>query len=228
MKTRRKFLTTTLLGTPLLLTDFHMHTSNVKLPNVLIIGDSISIDYTPYVRKILKGKANVFRPMHSTDKPENCQGTMYGVQHIDRWINGKKWDVIHFNFGLHDIKHVDPVTGKNSKNPEHPQQSNPGEYQANLKEIVGKLKSTGAKLIFATTTPYPDEVDGPLRKPGMHEKYNEVARKIMHQNNIAVNNLHTFVLPRMEKLQRPNNVHFTQKGSKALAKVVAEKISEML
>ena len=228
MKTRREFLTATLLGTPLLLTKFNMQNSHNDFPNVLIIGDSIYIGYTPFVRKFLKGKANVYRPMHMDVKPENCQGTTYGVKHIDRWIKGKQWDVIHFNFGLHDIKHVHPVTGKNSKNPEHPHQANLNEYEVNLKEITGKLKSTGAKLIFATTTPYPDEVNGPLRKPGMHEQYNEVAVKIMVRNNIAVNDLHAFVMPRMQKLQRPNNVHFTRKGSKALAKVVAEKITAVL
>ena len=34
---------------------------NPLLPNVLLIGDSISISYTVDVRKLLKGKADVFR-----------------------------------------------------------------------------------------------------------------------------------------------------------------------
>ncbi len=34
---------------------------NPKLPNVLLIGDSISIGYTPATRKFLAGKANVHR-----------------------------------------------------------------------------------------------------------------------------------------------------------------------
>ena len=201
---------------------------NQKLPNVLILGDSISIGYTPFVKESLKGKANVFRPMQDNGKAENCQGTTNGVKNIDRWIGDTKWDVIHFNFGLHDIKHVDPETGQNSKNPEHPHQADLKQYKKNMKEIVKKLKSTGAKLIFATTTPYPDEVTGPLRTPGMPEKYNKAALKIMKSNKIEINDLYVFVLPRMEELQRPNNVHFTEIGSKVLGEQVVKSILNAL
>jgi acyl-CoA thioesterase-1 len=129
---------------------------------------------------------------------------------------------------LHDIKHVNPVTGINSHNPEHPLQADLKQYIKNLEEIVEKLKTTGAKLVFATTTPYPDGVGGPLRDPGMPEKYNNAAVKIMKRNGIMVNDLHAYVLPRMEELQRPNNVHFTKKGSRELAKLVADQILELI
>ena len=58
------------------------------------------------------------------------------MKEIDKWLGQAKWDVIHFNFGLHDIKHIDPETGKNSKNLNHPQQANPEQYGKNLSEIV--------------------------------------------------------------------------------------------
>lgn len=223
---RRSFIkkTTVLAATSLILPKL-VFSSNGKEPlNVLIIGDSISIGYTPFVRQLLKTKANVFRPMLKNGNPENCEGTTKGVKNIDRWLGSTKWDVIHFNFGLHDIKHVDPVTGENSNNPNHPVQANLNQYKKNLKKIVGKLNLTGAKLIFATTTPYPDELSGPLRDPGMPKKYNKVAENIMNKNNIAINDLYNFVLPRMAEIQRPNNVHFTEEGYKALAKKVADKI----
>jgi acyl-CoA thioesterase-1 len=176
----------------------------------------------------MEEKAFVTRPFKQDGSPENCAGTTNGVQHIDRWIGKTKWDLIHFNFGLHDIKHVDPETGKNSKDPAHPHQADPKQYKKNLEVIVEKLKTTGVKLVFATTTPYPDEVGGPLRDPGMPEKYNKVALRIMKKNGIMVNDLHAFVLPRMEELQRPNNVHFTEAGSRALAGQVANVINEIL
>ena len=239
MATRRDFLQKTLMFSPLVVwPNFVVNFFQNDLPNVLILGDSISIGYTPFVQEYLKGKANVFRPLFEDGKPENCQGTTNGVENIDRWLNtgeksgvsnsGSQWDVIHFNFGLHDIKHVDPVTGKNSQNPKHPQQANRKQYKKNLEFIVEKLKATGAKLIFATTTPYPDSVEGPLRKPGMPQKYNQVAVKIMNKNGILINNLHAFMVPRMAELQRPNNVHFTEEGSRELAKKVVERINEVL
>ncbi len=199
-----------------------------KLPKVLILGDSISIGYYPFVKELLEGDVFITRPFREDGSAENCAGTSNGLKHIDRWIGETKWDLIHFNFGLHDIKHVDPLTGKNSKDPADPHQADPKQYKKNLEVIVDKLKTTGAKLIFATTTPYPDDVTGPLRDPGMPEKYNKVALKIMKKNGIFVNDLHAFVLPRMKELQRPSNVHFTESGSRALAGQVASVIKNNL
>lgn len=198
--------------------------SKGALPKVLILGDSISIGYFPFVKEQLAGKAEVTRPFNINGNAENCQGTTNGIINIDRWIGDTKWDVIHFNFGLHDIKHVDPVTGKNSKKTKDPRQAEPKQYKKNLKQITEKLKATGAKLIFATTTPYPEDVGAPLREFGDAEKYNKIARKIMKKNKIPINDLHAFVLPRMSDLQRPKNVHFIEDGSKALAEQVVKNI----
>ena len=229
MNSRRDFLIKTLsVSAVFALPNIVLGITNKKLPNVLIIGDSISIGYLPFVKELMKDKALVTRPYNEDGNPENCQGTTNGVKNIDRWIGDTKWDVIHFNFGLHDIKHVDPVTRENSKDPEHPHQADLKQYKKNLEVIVEKLKTTGAKLVFATTTPYPDEVGGPLRDPGMPEKYNKAALKIMKKNGIAVNDLYDYVLPRMEELQRPNNVHFTESGSRALAEQVAKVINDNL
>lgn len=204
--------------------------STNKLPKVLIIGDSISGGYFPFVEKQLEGKAILIQAVSVDDEGEytGSEGTTKGVKEIDKWLGETKWDVIHFNFGLHDIKHIDPETGKNSKNLNHPQQANPEQYGKNLSEIVKKMKATNAKLIFATTTPYPDKLGKQMRTPGMPKKYNEVAVEIMKKNGIEVNDLYSFVLPRMEELQRPNNVHFTEEGSKALGTQVAKAINNKL
>ncbi|MEM7374235.1 MAG: hypothetical protein AAF587_36915 [Bacteroidota bacterium] len=106
---------------------------------------------------------------------ENCQGTTHGIQQIDQWLGETKWDLIHFNFGLHHLKHVEPETGKNSKKQEYPRQAEPKQYKKNLKAITEKLVATQARLIFATTTPFPDQVDGPLREYGDVEHYNSIA-----------------------------------------------------
>src|SRR5258708_5818862 len=79
-----------------------------KLPRVLILGDSISIGYTLPVRKLLEGKANVHRPA------DNCGPSNSGLLLLDKWLGDGKWDVIHFNFGLHDLKYIDD----NKKNTE--------------------------------------------------------------------------------------------------------------
>ncbi|GAB1452270.1 SGNH/GDSL hydrolase family protein [Draconibacterium sp.] len=233
---RRKFLKSSFFMVPIVaLPEFVFSKSNQYLPNVLILGDSISIGYTPIVKEMLAGQANIYRPTLENGEPENCEGTTNGVKNLDRWLsksgvvdNAFQWDIIHFNFGLHDIKHVDPVTGKNSNNPKDPQQADLKQYKKNLEIIVEKLKTTSATLIFATTTPYPDEVQGVLRDPGMPVKYNTAANKIMNRNGIIINNLYAFMLPRMTDLQLPWNVHFKPEGYKALAGKVVERIKETI
>lgn len=222
---RKEFLKLGVTATAASLLPIHTFAGKfTAVSNILILGDSISIGYYPFVKKNLTGKAEVTRPFKSNGAPENCQGTTNGIANIDRWIGDTKWDVIHFNFGLHDLKHVDSVSGKNSNELQDPRQAEPKQYKRNLQIITKKLKATGAKLIYATTTPYPESVDGPLREYGDAEKYNKVALKIMKKNKILINDLFEFVLPRMGELQRPKNVHFTDEGSKELAAQVSSTI----
>lgn len=196
-----------------------------SLPNVLIIGDSISLGYTPPLKELLKGKANV---LHS---PGNSAGTTHGLANIDKWLEpagGRPWALIHFNFGLHDFKRVKTAgTTENSNDPNDPRQADLANYEANLKKLVEKLKETKAKLIFATTTPFPAGVK-PHRDPEDAVRYNEVATKIMAENGITIDDLYAVALPQLDKLQQPVNVHFTAQGSKALAEKVAESISQQL
>lgn len=183
-----------------------------KLPRVLLIGDSISMGYTIPVRKLLEGKANVHRIL------ENGGPTSNGVAKIEQWLGKDKWDVIHFNFGLHDIK-VDK-DGKHQVPIE--------DYEKNLRLIVTALKKTNAKLIWATTTPVPEGNLKPLRKPGDETRYNEAARKIMEENGVLITDLHAIAAPKLKELQLQANVHFSEKGSAELAKQVAKVIESAL
>lgn len=198
-------------------------------PKILILGDSISIGYTPYVKKSLKDLAFVTRPMRNHRGAENCEGTDKGITAIDRWLamGDGQWDVIHFNFGLHDLKRVNAETGKNSNLPGDPYQSSPEEYGKQLQEIVEKLKATEAHLIFATTTPVPAGVK-PYRAPTDPVTYNRIAREIMATNGIEVNDLYAFAEPRLEEIQQPANVHFSPSGSQQLAGQVTKAIQAAL
>ena len=187
------------------------------LPRALLIGDSISIGYTLPTRALLKGKANLHRI------PTNGGPTTRGLAMLDSWLGEGKWDVIHFNWGLHDMKYMGPkgrldLGGK--------QQVPPDPYDKNLRELVKRLRRTGAKLIWASTTPVPQGAAG--RKNGDAARYNEIARKIMAENGVAINDLYAFALPKLKEIQRPRNVHFTPDGSKALAEQVAAAILKAL
>ena len=199
---------------------------NQEQPAVLILGDSVSIGYMPVVKELMKDSFEVFSPTQEDGQPENCQGTTNALQKIDGWLGDKKWDIIHFNFGLHDLKHVHPETGKNSFSPKDPQQAVPKIYKKNLEVLVERLKATGAMLIFATTTPYPTPVDGPFRMAGEAQVYNKIATRIMEKEDIIINDLYAFVKPRMQELMIPKNVDFLDYGNEVLGAEVARVIRE--
>ena len=193
------------------------------LPKVLLIGDSISIGYTVDVRKLLKGKADVFRVR------DNCQNSAVGDKKIIEWLGDTKWDVIHFNWGLWDLCHRHP----DSKEYGHRDKINgtimatPEEYRKNMESIVAKLKKTGAKLIWCNTTPVPENEAG--RHGGDEIKYNAIAAEIMKENNIPINDLHSHALQRVPEIHTmPGDVHFTDEGCAFLAEKVAQEIEKML
>lgn len=186
------------------------------LPRVLLIGDSISIGYTLGVREGLAGKANVHRPA------VNCADTQYGINHLEEWLGDKRWDVIHFNWGLHDLKYINENYLLTPVEKAVMQLCSPAQYGVNLDVLVEKLKATGAALIFATTTPVPEGAVG--RVPGDEVRYNEVANEVMADHGVEVNDLHAFVAPRLAEYQRPANVHFEDAGNEALAEKVADAI----
>ena len=192
------------------------------LPKVLIIGDSISIGYTPPLTEMLRGKAEVIH------NPGNAAHSAYGLENLGAWLDNTKWDVIHFNHGLHDLKYVD-ASGKNVSDKALGHQQIPVEqYGNNMEAVVSRLKETGAKLIFATTTPFPENTNGPLRMAADAARYNTAALEVMNKHGVTVNDLYAFALPRLAKLQRPLNVHFTDIGSEALARETAKPILQAL
>jgi lysophospholipase L1-like esterase len=171
-----------------------------KLPRVLLIGDSISRGYTLAVRHNLQGKANVHRA------PANCGRTAYGLEKLPVWLGDGKWNVIHFNFGIHDRGTPSPV------------------YAENLEKIIAELKKTGAKLVWARSTPPAGVENTEKYSEAQCEKLNSVADGVMQRHGIPENDLYTLIKPRLAELQLPNNVHFREEGYEVLGRQVADSI----
>ncbi len=173
-----------------------------KLPRVLLIGDSISRGYTLAVRKALAGKVNLHRA------PENCGPTANGLKKLDIWLGRGKWDVIHFNFGIHDRKTA------------------PDMYEERLEQIVQRLQATGAKLIWASSTPLPAK--SPYDSDAAIVERNQIAARVMTRHNIPIDDLCTHAHPRLAEFQNPNDCHFSDSGYDYLGRKVAEEISAVL
>ncbi|MDH3585431.1 MAG: SGNH/GDSL hydrolase family protein [Phycisphaerae bacterium] len=194
-----------------------------SLPNALILGDSISIGYTPMVISQLKGKVKVVRAK------ANCGDSNRYLRSLPKWLGDTKWDVIHFNMGLHDLcyRHPDSKVQGNRDKVKGTIAVPLAQYEKNLEEIVTRLKATGARLIWASTTVVPEEEAG--RHVGDEIKYNTAVRKIMEKHDIRINDLHALSAKFPPKLfKKPGDVHFKPEGSLKLASQVASSIRAAL
>lgn len=193
------------------------------LPRALLIGDSISIGYTPHVVAALKGKVEV------SHHKGNAQHTGTGLKMLERWIGGKQWDVIHFNWGLWDLcyRHSgSKVQGRRDKG-KGKLTTSLEQYEKNLDQLASRLKKTRARLIWAHTTTVPKGEAG--RKVGDDDKYNEVAARVMKKHGVEINDLNALSDSFPSGLfTAAGNVHFKTEGSKRLGQAVAGKITAAL
>jgi lysophospholipase L1-like esterase len=128
------------------------------------------------------------------------------------------WDVIHFNFGVWDATYRDATSkyfsGHNITSVK--------DYEKNLRTMIAKMKKTGATLIYATVTPVWEGEPG--RRNADEDAYNKVAKKVMAEMGVIVNDLNAET--RRQGFPKSNNVHsvgnlepkVTQTIQEALAK----------
>ena len=121
------------------------------------------------------------------------------------WLGDGKWHVIHFNFGIHD--RATPAA----------------QYEERLETIVTRLQKTGAKLIWASTTPIPKD-EARKQTPESIVEHNEVAARVMEKHGITVDDLFAFITPHLATAQNPNDIHFNAKGYELLGGQVAQSI----
>lgn len=177
-----------------------------NLPNMLIIGDSISIGYTPWVRKFLAGKANVFRI------PENGGHSGTILQSLDQWfeaLENRSFKLILFNSGLHDLVRL--VTGEYDETGPENRISLPA-YQANLEKLVTRLHAKSQSLLWVSTSVLPEGSKG--RRKGDEVQFNAAAAQVMTNRHIPI-----FDLQSLSAVDRhlyhegdPKGVHYNAAG----------------
>ncbi len=202
---------------------------NKKMPQVLIIGDSISLGYTLEVRKLLKGKADVYRPSNI-----NCQHTGYGLAHLKEWLGDKKWDVIHFNWGIWDAHLVNKYGGIvstkkmakiNKTYKDFRVRHTPEQYRENLEKLIDMMRKSSDKLIWASTTPVYAPKMGYLERIKI---LNDTAAGVMEYQEIPINDLYAYSFPHTKEWLKADQVHFNELGRKMLARKVAQSILKEL
>ena len=179
-----------------------------ELPRVLLLGDSIARGYGPQVERKLEGRAYVARM--ATSKGLGDPALLAEVAMI---LNQARFDVIHFNNGLHGFGYAED------------------DYARAFPGLIATLRkgAPGAKLIWATTTPvrlrdHLDRLDPRTRRV---EARNAIAARIVGAEKIPVDDLFALMIDHPE-YHELDGIHFGGKGVAAQAARVAERIGAVL
>lgn len=191
---------------------------------ILIIGDSISNGYTPFVKEELEDIAEVYH------NPGNAKHTGNGLKHIESWLAADDWEIIHFNWGLWDLcyRHPDSKVQGNRDKVNGTITFGPKDYEKNLETLVKLIKKhSDAELIFATTTYVPEKEAGRFQEDAI--KYNAIAKKIMKANGIKVNDIYEASKTiHSDYGIGTDDVHYTKKGYELLGEYISEFIKQAM
>jgi hypothetical protein len=186
------------------------HANETNLPRVLLIGDSITRAYYPEVEKKLAGKAYVARLATSRFASDPVL-----AKEIALVLDGTKFDIIHFNNGMHGWQHSE------------------AEYRKAFPEFLATIRSHApkAKLIWASTTTLkeskvlaPDAL-GQASDERIAAR-NDIALECIKSKGIVVDDL--FALGRGHPEFHSDNVHFNDQGILLQAGQVEGSIEKLL
>ena len=182
------------------------------MKNIVLIGDSIRLGYESFIRKSLKGIANVYSPT------ENCKYAEHVLRYAHEWKSAGEWsddaDIVHWNAGLWDALRLfddEPLTPLVVY----------GEY---IKRIDKRLRMLfpKARMIFATSTSVVEGGYGSgyavhfKRFNNEIREYNAVAINALKDTDTLINDLYS-VSEKATADCRSDMTHFnTEKGIKLI------------
>ena len=185
--------------------------------DLVLIGDSIRMGYQATVRERLTS-VDIWSP------EANCGDSANVLAHLDEWVAAHAPQVVHLNCGLHDIKK--PFDSGRA-------QIGLDEYRRHLREIFDRILSTGARLVWASTTPVDEDLHHRNKAFDRFttdvDAYNSVVLELAAAHEVTVNDLHAVIDGAgRTHLLREDGVHFTDEGSQLLGEAVAEFVGPLM
>ena len=185
---------------------------------VLLIGDSITRSYRDTVQEIYKPERIAIDKLCGS----RCAGDPILTAEIDLMtgpLNGYRYDVIHFNNGLHGACNDTEIPFET--------------YKKGVMDIVSVLRRNqpDAKLILVTSTPMSDKGthDITIKDENnvlIHER-NAFLRAYAEENGFALNDLYALVANSPD-FPKSDYVHYTNEGAKRLGVHVADFLRKYL
>ena len=178
-----------------------------------MIGDSISIGMHQDVFSALESHG-----IASAHNYGNAANSNKGARCLESFLGGanaSRWDVISFQFGLHDLAYDTELLTTE-------------QYEGLLTNITTRISALGKQTVWVTTTPVPDAPVNPPRYNRDVITLNAIAHKvvtsIIPSSRLTVVDLYSWVIARCGvgyktcPIQLPNNVHYTTEGWQYLSK----------
>ena len=180
--------------------------------NILLLGDSIRMQYQKQVGALLEEKAAVYGP------EENCRWSGYLLNSLRFWLPSMpRPDLVQFNCGLWDMGD-DYQEGRHFYPPEL--------YEETCVRICRVLRKITDQpdlpLVIATTTPTLHGDHGDILV------YNDILRSVARQEHACVNDLYALVSPRKAELLGPDHIHMNEEGVRLLAEKTARCLMDQM
>jgi hypothetical protein len=179
---------------------------------VMLIGDSIRMNYQERVKAILGDRADVQGPA------ENCRFAAYTLFQLSGWVPDADYDVIHWNNGQWDTCYM--ADGRIHT----PLQV----YLGIEKRIAKILRRKAKRLIFATTTPvHPDQFETAKVNGRKNEDivaYNQAVTSELSELGVEINQVHAAVAKDVLTYISADKVHLSPAGVELCAGLVSTAI----
>ena len=189
------------------------------LPELFVLGDSISIHYGLYLQQFVDGIATYGRKqeetINATKVGSNGGNSKIVLDYLKLKFSDRSFnpDYILINCGLHDIKRAGPA---------YEFQVCIKDYKKNLKEVFSLLKKRNINIVWVRITPVVDAIHNSRRADFKRyaadvKAYNGVADQLCAERSIPVIDLFTFtsLLPGSPENKYIDNVHFNE-GTRVL------------
>ena len=173
-----------------------------KDKSMLVVGDSISIGYTVYLK-------NLFDDYSVVHNECNAMTSEHGAKNIDRWAtHNERWNVCTINHGLWDV---------------HPRKKIEIDlYIKNLSYEIDTLKKSCDKILFMTTTFINEDFNDERNNIDV-DNYNDKALELMEEKSIQVCDLN--FLSKTLGHRNIDGVHYSSAGYKELASYIEDCIN---
>lgn len=170
----------------------------MSIPRLFVIGDSISMQYGPYLQRYLQGvfsynrKGGIETSLTDIEIPKEANGgdSAMVLLYLQTIAKSKAFgaDVILLNCGLHDIK-----TTPGTETKQVPIEA----YRRNLQQIIPVCRALARHLVWIRTTPADEAIHNRVSS-GFHRfardvvAYNAVADEVMTAAGVPRLDLFTF------------------------------------